>query len=543
MGIKRSERSSELKKRRQRSAKVAKLRFRISRAKGEEKAKLIAKLHRVSPEAPVELTSSQKKRWDILPLFYADLPPGASNVRGRAGFAATGISEIDMAKDWEKLAGEKGERVKSGKLERMMRLGGVGAGVAASSIAGKFRNMIGGGDEALKDNHRKNAQRMVGVLGQLKGASMKVGQILSADPELLPPEFAEGLAQLQKDAPPMTWNTVKAQIESALDRPIEDVFDTFDPDPVGAASIGQVHRARLRTGEDVAVKIQYPGVSDALESDLDALKSMLALGRTFVERERMDNYFKEIRDVLMDEADYTKEAGNLERFSEYLKAKPNFRVPKPFREWTRPTVLVMEFIEGTKLDEALAAMEPDERNVWLERWIDIYVWMFHELMELHADPHPGNFLIDANNKLVMLDFGCVRSFPAPFADGILEVLDTVWQNEPERALKIYKDIGFGGDAYDPDAFDPEVVANYHDIVLAPFLRDEPFEFAKWQPTLESNAFVMRNPAFMVLTPPPDALMYFRVLSGIKGLLSKFDARINIYELAVETARRRGVLTE
>ena len=161
-----------------------------------------------------------------------------------------------MAKDWEKLAGEKGERVKSGKLERMMRLGGVGAGVAASSIAGKFRNMIGGGDEALKDNHRKNAQRMVGVLGQLKGASMKVGQILSADPELLPPEFAEGLAQLQKDAPPMTWNTVKAQIESALDRPIEDVFDTFDPDPVGAASIGQVHRARLPAelgGHEVAV--------------------------------------------------------------------------------------------------------------------------------------------------------------------------------------------------------------------------------------------------------------------------------------------------
>lgn len=448
-----------------------------------------------------------------------------------------------MAKDWEKLAGEKGERVKSGKFERMLKLGGVGAGVAASSLAGKMRNLMGGGDEARSDNHRKNAERMVGVLGELKGASMKIGQILSADPEMLPPEFAEGLAKLQKDAPPMTWNTVKKQIESAFDLPIEDIFDTFDPDPVGAASIGQVHRAKLRTGEDVAVKIQYPGVADALESDIDTLRSMLALGRSFMERERLDNYFEEIRTSLMNEADYVKEAHNLNRFQDYLKDKPKVRAPKPFMEWTRPTVLVMEYVVGVKLDVALEAMDKKDRDIWLERWVALYVWMVHELMELHADPHPGNFLIDENDTMVMLDFGSVRSFDSAFPDGILEVLDTVWQDDPDRAFQIYKDIGFGGKDYDPTKLDPGLLDQYHGIVLAPFYRDELFSFATWQPTVESKSFMMRHPSFLVLTPPPDALMYFRVLSGIKGLLSRFDAKINIYEIAVDTARRRGLLTE
>jgi predicted unusual protein kinase regulating ubiquinone biosynthesis (AarF/ABC1/UbiB family) len=203
----------------------------------------------------------------------------------------------------------------------------------------------------------------------------------------------------------------------------------------------------------------------------------------------------------------------------------------------------MEYVEGTKLDDALAAMDPDERHVWLERWVEIYVWMVHELMELHADPHPGNFLIDRDGMLVMLDFGCVRSMSPEFADGILEVLDTVWTNDPGRALDIYKRIGFGGESFEPGNFPHNLVSDYHDIVLTPFLRDEPFEFSSWRPANHSKSFMLKNPAFMVLTPPPEALMYFRVLSGIKGLLTKFDARINIYELSVAAARRRGVLTE
>ena len=449
-------------------------------------------------------------------------------------------------KDWEKLAGEKGERVKSSKLERVFKLGSVGAGVAASSIAGKLKSMVTGGgggtdDDQLSEIYRKNADKMSEVLGQLKGASMKVGQMLSADPEALPPEFAESLASLQRDAPPMTYNTVRAEIEAALDLPLDVVFRHFDPEPVGAASIGQVHRATLDTGEDVAVKIQYPGVREALESDLDTLRNMLVWGRPFVAKEKLDRYFAEIREVLMMEADYEQEARNLDRFRAHLAGRTDIVVPKPFMEHSRKNVLVMEYMTGTKLDIALEAMAPEDRNAMLYRWLGLFVWMFHELNELHADPHPGNFLLQDDGTLALLDFGCVKSFEPRFTDGMLEVVVATWNDEPERALEIYAELGFGNADFDPRTVDPAVLAEYHAIVLAPFIEEGEFAFGGWQPAMDGKRFMLSHPSILQLTPPPSMLMYFRLLSGIKGLLGKFDAHIDIKPLTRETVERRGLL--
>ena len=446
-----------------------------------------------------------------------------------------------MAKDWEKLGGEKGERIKSSKIERVFKLGAVGAGVAASSIAGKLRSMVTGNDgDDLSNLYRKNADRMADTLGQLKGASMKIGQMISADPEGLPPEFAEQLARLQRDAPPMTWTTVKDVIEGALDRPMDVVFRQFDPEPVGAASIGQVHRGILDSGEEVAIKIQYPGVMDALESDLDTLKGMLVWGRPFIEKQKLDNYFAEIRDILLMEADYEQEAHNLQRFNELLADRTEYVVPKPFLEYTRKNVLVMEYMHGEKLDVALQKMEQQERNDLLFRWLSLFVWMFHEVNELHADPHPGNFLLQDDGRLALLDFGCVKHFEAELADGMLEVVRTCWDDDPERALEIYAELGFGNQDFDPRTIDLDMLGEYHDIVLAPFLSDGPFQFEGWQPAIEGKKFMLSHPSMLQLTPPPESLMYFRLLSGIKGLLGKLDARLELRELVEETIERRGL---
>lgn len=445
-----------------------------------------------------------------------------------------------MSEDWEKLAGEEGERVTSNRFKRMFRLGSMGAGVAASSMAGKVKSIFGGSsDEDLSALYSKNAGKIASVLGELKGASMKVGQLLSADPELLPPEFSEGLESLQRDAPPMTYTTVKEQIERNLDRPIEHIFSEFDPDPIGSASIGQVHRARLDSGEDVAVKIQYPGVADSLESDLKTLKSMLSAGRAVVDKDRLDRYFAEVRDILREESNYELEAANLARFRERMADNEFVRIPKPYPEWTAREVITMEYIEGEKLDTALQAMEPGpERRDLLEEWVGIYVWLFHENLEIHADPHPGNFLLDDQGRLVMLDFGSVKKFEPEFADGILEVLVAVWEGDNERALDVYRRLGFGGAK---NNLDPDVLAEYHDIVLACFMRDEPFDFGSWRPALEGKKYALKHPSLMTFSPPSDALLYFRLLSGVKGLLFKLDAEINVYRLAYDTAVRRGII--
>lgn len=449
-----------------------------------------------------------------------------------------------MADDWEKLAGERGKSVPSSRFGRMFALGKMSAKVSASMLAHKASNLITGKNDVgdMDDVYRANAAHIVEVLGKLKGASMKVGQLLSADPELVPDGFGDHLASLQNSAPPMTYVTVKQQIEDAFDRPIEVIFREFDPDPIGAASIGQVHRAVLDNGQAVAVKVQYPGVVEALESDLKSVSSMLAYGRAMIDRDRLDAYMKEIRDTVIQEADYEDEARKLGHFHELFKQIDGVRAPRAFPEWTRKNVLVMEYVEGTKFDTALLEMSPEDRVPLLTRWVETYTWMFHELFELHADPHPGNFLLEEDGTMTVLDFGSVKRFDERFADSMLQLIDTCWQGDSDRAKELYIELGFGGKNMKWDQIEPQMLAEYHDIVLRPFLRDEPFDFSTWTPAKDSREFMLGHPAFMKLVPPAQALPYFRMLSGVKGMLVRMDAKLNVYEIAYKTAQRRGLLS-
>jgi predicted unusual protein kinase regulating ubiquinone biosynthesis (AarF/ABC1/UbiB family) len=340
----------------------------------------------------------------------------------------------------------------------------------------------------------------------------------------------------------MTFVTVKEVIERSLDRPLELVFSYFDPEPIGAASIGQVHRARLVTGEQVAVKVQYPGVAEALESDLKTLGSMMGYGRAVMERKRLDEYMQEIRYILEQEADYIQEAKTLERWAPLLAERGGVRCPKAFIEWSRRDVLVMELVEGEKLDDALARLDDGpQRQALLERWVGTFSWMFHEVHELHADPHPGNFLLRPDGELVLLDFGSTKQFEPSFTDGLLDVLIGCWLDEPEHAPRIYRELGFGADGMPIEEIDPLMLEEYHQLILAPFLVDRPFDFGSWKPAQEVKEFMKANPRFMKLIPPRAALPYFRVLSGIKGLLAKVDGRVNVCRPSVEIARRRGRL--
>lgn len=448
-----------------------------------------------------------------------------------------------MAEDWEKLGGEAGEAVQTSRFKRALTLGSMGARVTASTVASKLGGYVLTGskekrDEYIQKAQAKKAQVIVEALGRLKGASMKIGQMISADPELMSGDLGDMLSSLQSSAPPMTYQTVRDQIEAAYDRPMETIFQYFDPEPVGSASIGQVHKARLDSGEWVAVKIQYPGVVESLESDLKSLGTLMTYGRAVMEKTRLDAYLSEIRNVILQESDYLAEAQNLARFHEYIQGREGLRIPRPYIEHCRKSVLVMEFMEGRKLDEALDEMErgPD-RDALLERWVGIFVWMFHELHELHVDPHPGNFLLCPEGNIVILDFGCVKSFAPEFTDGYLDILDACWQDDPQRSIELYSTLGYGSANLDPD-----LMREYHDFFIAPFLKDAPFEFGPWTPGKDARAFMMRHPSFFQLIPPAEGLPYFRVLSGIKGLLAKMDATINVCEMAVDVARRRGRLT-
>jgi predicted unusual protein kinase regulating ubiquinone biosynthesis (AarF/ABC1/UbiB family) len=447
--------------------------------------------------------------------------------------------------DWEEYNQDAGEDVPSGSWNRMFRIGSMGAKVGASSLAGKVRNFFSGDTDEIKEEQarelmRNNAEHVADVLGELKGASMKLGQLLSADPELLPDEFSEVIESLQKDAPPMTYDTAVQQIESSLGTDIDNIFDYFKPEPIGSASIGQVHRATLKTGEDVAVKIQYPGVIDALESDIKSLETLIVYGGLVADRQRLNEYMDEVREIILDEADYRNEALNMADFVDLLDEFDGVDCPKPFEEWTSKEVLVMEYVEGQKFDTALRDKAEGDRNELLSRWLELYNWLFHEKHYLHADPHPGNFLLDEDDTIWMLDFGCVKEFDPELPNGLLEIMVCCWEEDNERARELLKQLGFSTDESQIDAVDPDLLREYHGIVLEPFMVDEPFDFGSWQPATDGKKFMLENREMLKLVPPKDLILYFRLLSGIKGLLRKLDAKINVRQITDKTVRRTGL---
>lgn len=437
----------------------------------------------------------------------------------------------------------EGREVETGRFKRAWKLGKLGAKVTGSLIKDQVKLTLSRGSQeagsALQSAALKNAREIVTVMGQLKGAAMKLGQMLSADPELIDPEFARALEVLQRQAPPMPYQQLKRTLEAELERPLHEVFIRFDPQPLGAASIGQVHRATLHTGEEVAVKIQYPGIRESLESDLANIERLLAIGRPLLPKERAKEFIAELKSAFTQEADYAGEADKLEEFNRHFEDWPNIRIPYPYKELCTPNLLVMELIEGEVFHIAANQLEDQsQRDQLMETFIRAFVFMFHDLHRLHADPHPGNFMLDEAGRLVILDFGCVRTFNPELADSVLSVLPAFWSGDAQRQLDSLLALGFGK----PDAKLPSLasIARHQALILQPMAHCEPFSFYEWKVSEELKQLLSSDWSFMNLVPPAELLLYLRVISGIKGTLSQVKASCDIRTVAEETCLRRGL---
>ncbi len=338
----------------------------------------------------------------------------------------------------------------------------------------------------------------------------------------------------------MTFATVQQVIEKALDRPMTEIFRYFEPECIGSASIGQVHRGTLFDGRDVAVKVQYPGIAGSLEADLKNLGTLLKMGRVFMTKERAEEFVQEARDAILGETDYLQEMRNLQRFGKLYADWPGVRIPGAIEEHCRGTMLVMEFIEGEKFDDALCAI-PDKarRSEILQRFLELYVHMFHEEFVIHADPHPGNFMLDAEDNIVLLDFGCIRDFAPERADSILYMLDAFWADDIDRLSGYLRQYGFGREGMNWPS--NEVIREYHHLILEPVVRDQTYNYSQWQVHAKVRAFVRRNPSWLQLVPPAELLLYFRLLAGVKGLVTRVDADLNLYTLAKAVSRKRGII--
>jgi predicted unusual protein kinase regulating ubiquinone biosynthesis (AarF/ABC1/UbiB family) len=298
------------------------------------------------------------------------------------------------------------------KIERATKLVATGAKIGGNYIRYYGEKLLTGSEDKSKLDEN-NAKDIYDGLKELKGSALKVAQMLSMEKNLLPQAYLEQFGLAQFSVPPLSAALVKKTIRKYLGNDPKVIFDSFSYESENAASIGQVHRAE-KDGKKLAVKIQYPGVSNSITSDLAIVKP-IALRMFNLKGKDTDRYFNEVEEKLLEETDYLQELEHSQFISAAASEIPNLCFPKYYTEWTTPRTLTMDWMEGIHLSEYTAQDHSQKsRNTLGQTLWDFYMFQIHGLKKVQADPHPGNFLVDDLDQLIAIDFGCIKTIPDDF---------------------------------------------------------------------------------------------------------------------------------
>jgi predicted unusual protein kinase regulating ubiquinone biosynthesis (AarF/ABC1/UbiB family) len=326
----------------------------------------------------------------------------------------------------------------SGRVARFARVGVGAAGAAAAIGANALR---GGGDQDAR-----NARAVKEALGRLKGPLMKVAQMATTVPDLLPPEFAEELAKLQSNAPPMAASFVRRRMAAELGADWQTKFASFDLQPAAAASLGQVHRAVSLDGRPLAVKLQYPDMQSAVETDLSQMRTVMAIGRQLFGSVDTREIAAEISERIREELDYEREAKSMALYGGFFAGRDDIAAPAPLNELSTGRLLTMTWLEGRGLMDFEGA-DQETRNRIARLLFEAWWTPLIRLGVIHGDPHLGNYTFagDAGGeaaRLNLLDFGCIRIFPPSFVEGVLRLYRALIADDYEAQAEAYGIWGF-----------------------------------------------------------------------------------------------------
>jgi predicted unusual protein kinase regulating ubiquinone biosynthesis (AarF/ABC1/UbiB family) len=291
--------------------------------------------------------------------------------------------------------------------------------------------------------HERNARRLYRGIVRLRGVYIKMGQVLSIMGNVLPRAYARELEGLQDQVPPAPWREIERALARGLPQPPAEVFSELEHAPLAAASLGQVHRAKLRSGEAVAVKVLYPDVERIIAVDLRVLGIAIRVYKWFIPVGQIERIVDQLRDLLARETDYLHEGKCLERLAGNFKDEPDVLFPRVHWACTSRTVLVMEFMEGVKISrvDELRKMGLDPEAV-ARRLVELFYKQLFVDRLFHADPHPGNFLVQKDGKIVFLDFGAVSEVADHLLDGAFDVLKGLFLKQDELVLRGIDKMGF-----------------------------------------------------------------------------------------------------
>ena len=321
------------------------------------------------------------------------------------------------------------DKIPTNKIERAGQLVKTGFKVGGNYIAYYGEKMVNPAltKEKLNEN---NAEDIYEGLQNLKGSALKVAQMLSMDKSIMPQAYVDKFSLSQFSVPPLSAPLVRKTFKKYMGKFPEELYDSFTPDSINAASIGQVHVA-FKDGKKLAVKIQYPGVANSISSDL-ALVKPFATRMFNLKGKDSEKYFLEVENKLLEETDYVLELKQSIEMAKACSKIKHLRFPEYYAEWSSEKILTMDWMEGEHLSEFTAHNTDRVKGDQLGQALwDFYMFQMHELRQVHADPHPGNFLIAANANLMPIDFGCIKQVPESFYIPYFELADPKYLNDPE----------------------------------------------------------------------------------------------------------------
>jgi predicted unusual protein kinase regulating ubiquinone biosynthesis (AarF/ABC1/UbiB family) len=424
---------------------------------------------------------------------------------------------------------------------RTAKIGGLAAGQAIRQAGTRTANLARseeGRQAALERRHIEAAEQIVAALGTMKGAAMKVGQVMSfLDVGLVPEEYREEfqhkLAALRDAAPTVTFKDMRKVIEQELDERLTDVFDEFDEEPIAAASIGQVYRATLTDGRRVAVKVQYPGVAAAVRADMQNLGLILRLAKRIAPGMDPKAIGEEIRSRIQEELDYELEAQNQRTLARIFRGHPFIVIPDVITSLSRERMLVSEYVHGTGFEEFKTYSQP-ERNRIGEMIFRFYFGCLYRHGQFSGDPHPGNSVLLDDGRMAFYDFGLFKRMPPGTVELEVKVGQAVIEGDTDTIMRLGTETGFFPD---PEKFNPDRVLAHFRAATSWYTADREIELT---PEYATQVLIdmsdPRSEYFGYLrqeSAPPDHIFGRRMEVLTLAVIAQLHARGNFHRIARE----------
>lgn len=423
--------------------------------------------------------------------------------------------------------------IPSSRAARLGAFGRLAGGVASGMLGEGARRLARGERPRMRDLVLTpgNVGRLADRLSHLRGAAMKLGQMISMDAgDLLPPELAAILAQLRSQAHRMPPEQLRRVLDSEWGPDWRRRFARFNATPIAAASIGQVHRATLPDGRELAIKVQYPGVRESIDSDVDNVATLLRVSGVLPRELDLAPLLTEAKRQLHEEADYEREAAQMTRFADWLDGHADYVVPRPLPELTTARVLAMDFIDGIPI-EALADAPQEQRDAAMRDLMALVLREMFEFGAMQTDPNFANYRFQPDTgRLVLLDFGAARDVDPATAQGYRSLLSAGLSGDRDAVREAARAAGFLGEA--AVARHRPLVDRMIDIVVTEMNRPGPFDFGDrgFVEVLREQGMEMAADRSTWHIPPVETLFVQRKVSGTALLAARLEARVDVRKL-------------